>query len=65
MTSARDGISQSELIRMAIGDFLAKRKNKNDDWKKALKKVKGMWNDRDDIQEEFREIRKSADRNLF
>jgi hypothetical protein len=35
------------------------------EWKKALKKAKGMWKDRENIVEEMESIRKEGDRSFI
>jgi predicted DNA-binding protein len=56
------GRRQSELIREAIDGFLAEHRPK--DWKEALETVRGMWADRDDLDDFVRELRAGWGRRL-
>lgn len=49
------GRKQSELIREAIDRLLAENRPK--DWRAALEAVRGMWADRDDLDQLYREVR--------
>ena len=49
------GRKQSELIREAIDRLLAENRPK--DWREALEAVRGMWADRDDLDELYGELR--------
>ena len=57
--SFRTGMKQSELIREAIDEFLAKRNQTNR--RQILNDVAGIWRDRDDLPD-FSEIRQEWDR---
>jgi predicted DNA-binding protein len=56
------GRRQSELIREAIDGFLAEHRPK--DWKEALETARGMWADRDDLDDFVRELRAGWGRRL-
>jgi predicted DNA-binding protein len=60
--AASSGRKQSELIREAIEGYLAERKPK--DWKQALEALRGMWADRDDLDELYADLRLDWDRRL-
>jgi predicted DNA-binding protein len=60
--AAGSGRKQSELIREAIEGYLAERQPK--DWKEALEAVRGMWADRDDLDELYADLRLDWDRRL-
>ena len=49
------GRKQSELIRDAIDHLLAENRPK--DWREALEAVRGMWADRDDLDEFYEDVR--------
>jgi predicted transcriptional regulator len=49
------GRKQSAMIREAIDGYLANRDPK--DWKEAFEAVRGMWADRDDLDELYGELR--------
>lgn len=49
------GRKQSELIREAVNRLLAENRPK--DWRAALEAVRGMWADRDDLDELYGELR--------
>jgi Arc/MetJ-type ribon-helix-helix transcriptional regulator len=49
------GRKQSELIRAAIDHLLAENRPK--DWRAALEAVRGMWADRDDLDELYEDLR--------
>jgi Arc/MetJ-type ribon-helix-helix transcriptional regulator len=51
----RCGRSQSALIREAIDRLLAE--NRPRDWHEALEAVRGMWADRDDLDELYDDLR--------
>lgn len=54
--------SQSALIREALNDLLATADMNEEE--RRLDETFGIWKDRENIHEEFREIRKSADRHV-
>ena len=56
------GRRQSELIREAIDRLLAENQPK--DWKQALEAVRGMWADRDDLDELYADLRTDWERRL-
>ena len=56
------GRKQSELIREAIDRLLAENRPK--DWKEALEAVRGMWADRDDLDELYADLRTDWERRL-
>jgi predicted DNA-binding protein len=60
--AASSGRKQSELIREAIEGYLAERQPK--DWKEALEAVRGMWADRDDLDELYGELRAEVEGRL-
>jgi Arc/MetJ-type ribon-helix-helix transcriptional regulator len=49
------GRKQSELIREAVDHLLAEHRPK--DWRAALEAVRGMWADRDDLDELHADLR--------
>lgn len=49
---------ESELVREAVDQWLAKQKAGEEDWKKALLSVRGMWKDRTDLDEFYAERRR-------
>lgn len=53
--AAATGKRQSVLIREALDIYLAERQPK--DWKEALEAVRGMWADRDDLDDFVRDMR--------
>jgi predicted DNA-binding protein len=56
------GRKQSEMIREAIDGYLADRDPK--DWKEAFEAVRGMWADRDDLDELYADLRAGVERRL-
>ena len=56
------GQKKSELIRLAIDKFLASCEEKSD-WKKNLRKVKGVWKDHSTLDEDLVQIRNEFDRS--
>jgi predicted DNA-binding protein len=59
---AASGKKQSEMIREAIDGYLVKQEPK--DWKEAFEAVRGMWADRDDLDELYADLRASVERRL-
>lgn len=57
--AARTGAKQSELIRRAIDQFIARFRET--DRLKLLQQAKGIWKDRTDLPD-FRQIRRELDR---
>lgn len=57
------GTSQSALIREAIDHFLAVRGTQSEE--KRLDAAFGIWKDRGNGHEEFRQIRASMDRDVW
>ena len=53
------GRKQSALIREAIDRLLAENRPK--DWRAALEAVRGMWADRDDLDELYDELRQEVE----
>jgi len=53
------GKSESELIRESVATLLEQDEAAAEDWKAALRGVRGMWADYDGIEEIIREGRKS------
>jgi predicted DNA-binding protein len=49
------GRPKSDLIREALDGYLAERQPK--DWREALEAVRGMWADRDDLDDFVRNLR--------
>lgn len=56
------GRQQSELIREAIEGYLAKHKPK--DWKEAFEAARGIWADRDDLDDLHADLRAGWERRL-
>lgn len=52
--AAATGKRQGVLIREALEGYLAERQPK--DWKEALEAVRGMWADRDDLDDLVRNL---------
>jgi predicted DNA-binding protein len=59
---AASGKKQSAMIREAIDGYLANREPK--DWKEAFEAVRGMWADRDDLDEFYADLRAGVERRL-
>lgn len=57
--AARTGTKQSELIRRAIDQFIARFRET--DRLKLLQQARGIWKDRTDLPD-FRQIRRESDR---
>jgi predicted DNA-binding protein len=60
--AAASGRKQSEMIREAIDGYLLKREAQ--DWKAAFEAVRGMWVERDDLDEVARGLRAEWERRL-
>jgi predicted DNA-binding protein len=60
--AAASGKRQSEMIREAIDGYLAEREPK--DWKEAFEAVRGMWAERDDLDDFVRDLRAEWERRL-
>jgi predicted DNA-binding protein len=60
--AASTGRKQSELIREAVESYLAERRPK--DWKEALEGMRGMWADRNDLDDLHAEAGKNWERRL-
>jgi hypothetical protein len=57
--ASRDGVAEAELVREGIDLVLARKRAAEDDgWKEGFRQIRGMWKDRDDIDELFAERRK-------
>ena len=66
------GTSQSALIREALDLFLeeeapsdAEVNSADDETIESLRAARGIWTDRENVHEEFREIRESMDRDVW
>jgi Arc/MetJ-type ribon-helix-helix transcriptional regulator len=59
---ASSGRKQSELIREAVDRLLAEHQPK--DWRQALEGVRGMWADRDDLDDLYADLRADWERRL-
>ena len=53
--AAASGKKQSEMIREAIDGYLAGREPT--DWQAAFERVRGMWAERDDLDDFVRDLR--------
>jgi len=60
--AAVTGKRQSVLIREALDSYLADHQPK--DWKDALEAVRGMWADRDDLDDFVRDLRAGWEKRL-
>ncbi|HZA67332.1 MAG TPA: ribbon-helix-helix protein, CopG family [Geminicoccaceae bacterium] len=60
--AAATGRRKSDLIREALDGYLADHQPK--DWKDALEAVRGMWADRDDLDDFVRELRAGWEKRL-
>jgi predicted DNA-binding protein len=60
--AATTGKRQSDMIREALDGYLAKHEPK--DWREALEAVRGMWADRDDLDELQADLRMDWERRL-
>lgn len=58
--SAATGRKQSELIREALDRYLGANEPK--DWKAAFESVRGMWADRDDLDDFVSDLRTGWER---
>ena len=56
------GRKQSELIREAVDRLLTEQRPK--DWRAALESVRGMWADRDDLDELYADMREGWEHRL-
>jgi predicted DNA-binding protein len=56
------GRRKSDLIREALDGYLAEHQPK--DWKEALEAVRGMWADRDDLDDFVRTLRAGWEKRL-
>ena len=66
------GTSQSALIREALDLFLEEKAPSDaevnfadDETIESLRAARGIWTDRENVHEEFREIRESMDRDVW
>ena len=66
------GTSQSALIREALDSFLEEKapsdaevNSADDETIESLRAARGIWTDRENVHEEFREIRESMDRDVW
>lgn len=53
---------EKSLVPGAFQDSGQKERKKTTDWREALKRVEGMWKDRDDLPD-FQELRREWDRS--
>jgi Arc/MetJ-type ribon-helix-helix transcriptional regulator len=60
--AASSGRKQSELIREAIERYLAEHRPK--DWREGLEAMRGMWADRDDLDDLHAEVGRDWERRL-
>ena len=60
--AAITGRRKSDLIRRALDRYLAEHQPK--DWKDALEAVRGMWADRDDLDEFVSDLRAGWEKRL-
>jgi hypothetical protein len=60
--AAITGRRKSDLIRRALDRYLAEHRPK--DWKDALEAVRGMWADRDDLDEFVSNLRAGWEKRL-
>lgn len=60
--AATTGRKQSELIREALDRYL--NANQPKDWKAAFEAVRGMWADRDDLDDFVRDLRGEVEARL-
>jgi predicted DNA-binding protein len=60
--AATSGRKQSEMIREAIDGYLANCEPK--DWKEAFEAVRGMWADRDDLDDFVQGLRGEWEKRL-
>ena len=60
--AAASGRKQSEMIREAIDGYLAQREPT--DWQAAFEAVRGMWAERDDLDDFVRDLRAEWERRL-
>ena len=60
--AAATGKRQSDLIRQALDDYLAR--HPPGDWKQALRACYGMWADREDVAELHERTRRESDDRL-
>lgn len=50
--------SEGDLVREAVEDWLAKQRAEQEDWKAGLRKLRGMWKDRNDLDQLDQERRR-------
>ena len=55
--AASKGVSEADLIRDGIDRVLKDAEAEGENWKKALKSLRGIWKDRTDLDEAFAERR--------
>jgi len=60
--AAATGQSEGELIREGVEKVLEARASE-EDWKAAIRRLAGMWKNRDDLDELFPRLRRSWDRS--
>lgn len=62
--SARTGRKQSDLIREGVDLVIEKSKGEKEDWREALLAAAGMWKDRTDLDDFYKELRARIRRRL-
>ncbi|CAN7427442.1 ribbon-helix-helix domain-containing protein [Rhizobium sp. LjRoot254] len=60
--SAETGVSEAELVREAIDKLIEEKAPRTGNWREALMGIYGIWADRDDLDELFREGRAQLER---
>jgi len=59
--AAAAGVSEAELVRAGI-DLRLERKLEQQDWRNLVDKLSGAWAERENLDEEMREIRRRWNR---
>jgi hypothetical protein len=59
--AAAAGVSEAELIRAGI-DLQLEGKAEKTDWRSLAERLSGSWAEREDLEEEIREIRRTWNR---
>ncbi len=60
--AARTGAKQSELIRRAVDELLAAEGA--GDWKAALRRARGLWAERPEVEAELAAVRREFDERI-
>lgn len=55
--AAKTGRKQSEIIRHGVDLAIAEAQQQSHNWKAALKRTKGIWKDREDVEERIAQNR--------